>query len=464
MAPKRARSKCHDAASADSVKQLFLKHIPVVKLQELQGGNPEAQLFSADFQAVAVEHGTLLQELLQLDPFVTKSLLVNALVGYSSTLGMAITGEEWHRVQAYNLRQALSNIRVKAGKVKTGERQPACVQDLLKTFQRRRLLRRRSSTPRVPASGSVGGSGSVDLSRAPPESTQKQNSTASTPTSTRGLASKEEVWALYGYKGRGTEVVEVCSSTEEEVSSSSRSLEAAPPAAAEPQPTAAPVSTTRPHYDAHLNSVVRTAEDGGVMKALTQPGPNGFLIGTFDDGTTFESDVPNLALASLPIAEETAKGRRARTKRNPKQHKGEAKAAAKAKKAQLKTKVKVKAKAEKEKDHTPQDGGEEDEPASAVKVQDNFKLVRAKDKTYILEKNAVGKWVHMVSAYKTQAEDHSSIVEEIWGVLPMTKDQAIQMRDTLVRQHRHEDRGFLRQCTCSQFPSSNDEDGELDVE
>ena len=422
MAPKRARSKCHEAASADSVKQLPLKHIPLVKLQELQGGNPEAQLFSADFQAVAVEHGKLLQELLQLDPFVTKSLLVNALVGYSSTLGMAIAGDDWHRVQAYNLRQALSNIRVKAGKVKTGERQPACVKDLVKTFQGRRLLRRRSSTPRVPASGSVGGSGSVDLCSAPPKSNQKHNSTASTHTSTRGLASKEEVWALYGYKGSGTEVVEVRSSTEEEVRSSSRSFEAAPPAAAEPQPTTAPVPTARPHYDAHLNSVARTTEDGGVMKAMTQPGPNGFLIGTFDDGTTFETE------------------------------------------AQLKTKVKGKAKAKKEKGHAPQDGGEEDEPASAVKVQDSFKLVRARDKTYIMEKSAVGKWVHLVSAYKTQVEDHFSIVEEIWGVLPMTKDQAIQMRDRLVRQHRQEDKEFLRQRTCSQVPSSNEEGGELNVE
>ncbi len=98
MAPNKARSKCHEAASADSVQQLLLKHINLASLQELQG--EDADLFTGELQTVADQHGKLLKELLQLGPFVTKALLASALVGYTSTLGIAVHGDEWYRAQA----------------------------------------------------------------------------------------------------------------------------------------------------------------------------------------------------------------------------------------------------------------------------------------------------------------------------------------------------------------------------
>ena len=142
---------------------------------------------------MAAEHGILLKDLLQLDPFVTKSLLVSALLGYTFTLGLAITGEEWHRSGAYNLRQALSNIRMKAVRVKTGERQPVVVKDLVRTFQGRRLLRRKSNDPQAPLAGRSVGSGSEYMptpaaaGAAAAGDSQQSNPPASPPTTTKGL-------------------------------------------------------------------------------------------------------------------------------------------------------------------------------------------------------------------------------------------------------------------------------------
>ncbi len=79
-----------------------------------------------------------------------------------------------------------------------------------------------------------------------------------------------------------------------------------------------------------------------------------------------------------------------------------------------------------------QDGGEEGELAEQV-VLDKFKLARANMKSYILENNELGKWVHMVSVYATQTADHFSVVEKLWKALPMTKAEAIHMRADLVR-------------------------------
>ena len=51
------------------------------------------------------------------------------------------------------------------------------------------------------------------------------------------------------------------------------------------------------YWDPHLGSVVhRTCE--GLIKAKTSPGPQGFLVGTFEgfEAQPFVTEVPNLAL------------------------------------------------------------------------------------------------------------------------------------------------------------------------
>jgi hypothetical protein len=191
------------------------------------------------------------------------------------------------------LRQILSHIRKKAVRVKTGERQAACVKDLLSTFQRRRLLRRRSSEPSTTEGASSLGSHTAAGSPAA--------STSCLPGSPARPMSKEQVWALYGLRAptkcAGKEVVDLCSS-EEEVELCEGNSGKATSTQPAPQPT---TTSAKPHYDVHLNAGVRTTANGQLEKAVTEAGPDGFLIGRFLDGNTCETEVPNLAMTLLPL-------------------------------------------------------------------------------------------------------------------------------------------------------------------
>ena len=73
----------------------------------------------------------MLKGIVDLDPFVTKSVLLQALHAYTDTLGLKVKGEAWYRKRGYDPRQILSHIRMKYVRAKTGARQVACVQDLL---------------------------------------------------------------------------------------------------------------------------------------------------------------------------------------------------------------------------------------------------------------------------------------------------------------------------------------------
>ena len=60
------------------------------------------------------------------------------------------------------------------------------------------------------------------------------------------------------------------------------------------------------YWDPHLGSVVhRTCE--GLIKAKTSPGPQGFLVGTFEgfEAQPFVTEVPNLALQRKQDQQET---------------------------------------------------------------------------------------------------------------------------------------------------------------
>jgi hypothetical protein len=220
----------------------------------------------------------------------------------------------------YDLRQILSHIRIKFVRVNTGARQAACVQDLLNVFQqeKRRLLKKTSSEPTPP-----GGATTEGLTSPLSSSTSSESVVASWITADSSAASsrcqqgrlarpmsKKEVWALYGLKAAmkcaETGLVD-WSSSEDEVQQCEAivphgSSGIAPIATTTTtQPTSEPTSTkstSKPHYDAHLNAVVRITRDAQLEKALTQTGPNGFLIG---NGTIFETEVPNLAMTVLPV-------------------------------------------------------------------------------------------------------------------------------------------------------------------
>jgi hypothetical protein len=53
----------------------------------------------------------------------------------------------------------------------------------------------------------------------------------------------------------------------------------------------------RKHYfDHHKGKVVRAWQDGSVDEADTQQGAEGCVVGVFEDGVTWTSEVPNVAL------------------------------------------------------------------------------------------------------------------------------------------------------------------------
>ena len=50
------------------------------------------------------------------------------------------------------------------------------------------------------------------------------------------------------------------------------------------------------YFDHHKGQVVRAWQDGSVDEADTQQGAEGFVVGVFEDGPTWTSEVPNVAL------------------------------------------------------------------------------------------------------------------------------------------------------------------------
>jgi hypothetical protein len=69
---------------------------------------------------------------------------------------------------------------------------------------------------------------------------------------------------------------------------------------------------------------------------------------------------------------------------------------------------------------------------AADEVQRQFKLVRAEDKTYIVQKNQHGKWEHLVSVYAKQTPEHLRVSQQIWEALPMSKAQAVLKRNAIL--------------------------------
>ena len=62
----------------------------------------------------------------------------------------------------------------------------------------------------------------------------------------------------------------------------------------------------------------------------------------------------------------------------------------------------------------------------------NYKMVRAKDKSYILEKSEDGIWTHMVSTYLKQGLHYHSVCQQIFEKLPMSKAAAVELRAELL--------------------------------
>ena len=178
------------------------------------------------------------------------------------------------------------------------------------------------------------------------------------------------------------------------------------------------------YWDPHLGSVVhRTCE--GLIKAKTSPGPQGFLVGTFEgfEAQPFVTEVPNLALqrsktnttqAELPLGKENgqkkSKQKGQGLKKNGHQKKLEAGHILK-EKGQKKRKQAL---------------------ASGV-----FRLTKASAKWYICQKNEQGKLVHVVTVLQKTCPHFDKVAQRIFQNLqshPGTSQaEAIAMRDRLMQ-------------------------------
>jgi hypothetical protein len=227
MPPTSARAKSHNGASTEAVSQVLLRWLPLAKLDDARGSHPDGSFFVGHAHEVASTYQGLLKDIVDLDPFVTKSVLVQSLQAYTNTLGLNVKDEEWYKKQVYDLRQGVSHIRIKAVRVKTGARQAACVQDLVNVFQYRRLLKKTSSEPTPPRGATTEGLTSPLSSSTSSESVVASRITAdSSSESSRcqqgrpaRTMSKAEVWALYGLRAvtkcAEKELVDLSSSEDE---------------------------------------------------------------------------------------------------------------------------------------------------------------------------------------------------------------------------------------------------------
>jgi hypothetical protein len=175
------------------------------------------------------------------------------------------------------------------------------------------------------------------------------------------------------------------------------------------------------YWDPHLGSVVHCTSEG-LIKAKTTPGPQGFIVGTFEgfDAQPFVTEVPNLALeksktTSKQVEHPLAQEKGPKKKKQKGQHQD--------KKGQ---KNRHKGQGQEEKGQKRKQA-----PTSGV-----FSLTKASSKWYIRQKNEQGNFVHVVSVYQKSCSRFAEVAQETFDHLQFhpgtTKEEAIAMRDRLI--------------------------------
>ena len=102
-----------------------------------------------------------------------------------------------------------------------------------------------------------------------------------------------------------------------------------------------PRGKSKMYFDMNKNKVVRTFRDGTLEEAQTEKGPGGCLIGVFEDGSIFTTEVPNVSwgLPSRKVFKEEEDRKKEADREEKKLAKAKAKAEAKEKsKAEAKKK------------------------------------------------------------------------------------------------------------------------------
>ena len=293
MAPKLSRP----SASPQAVLDLFKVHLQAQQLACAR--SKPGQWFDCctdkERYSFLENYQSLVQAVIELDPYVLKSTLNEVFLQLNQWQDGRLAGKDaelWARAQAYHFRNLLALSRKIASRCTTRLRLPAAVRSVVEHVRHQTTVSSSSLGTSLAASPVASGSSRLG------QPSGFQQLEAGHLTGCQKHQPAKDIWALYGLPAPGgPEVRDVPSSQEEPVlisSSQEMEAESCNTGSSASQPSL-PQGVT--YWDPHLGSVVHCTSEG-LIKAKTTPGPQGFIVGTFEgfDAQPFVTEVPNLAL------------------------------------------------------------------------------------------------------------------------------------------------------------------------
>jgi len=284
------------------VLALLKAHTPTQVLEEaLQGGkfyaNREDEEMFPDLQ----------KELFDYDPYLKRSTMESALDMWDrATKGKLSSSEKnrgvWIRCQGWFLKDlVMRQMKTEHNKRRYSSHRPrgsnmAAVVDVLMGAgsSRDNLQPPMSSAPTTPSEGWAGKHRRLLRRRSSEQDEvalvayQKVSKPTLSSTST-----KEEILALYGVRNVREDREPTAPSPKGKAKATfvDLTLEVSSPENSKENAK----GRFKHYFDHHRSKVVRAWEDGSMDEAVTEQGTEGFVVGTFEDGTTWTSEVPNVA-------------------------------------------------------------------------------------------------------------------------------------------------------------------------
>ena len=333
-----------DAALVRKVLVLVKAHTPSEWILEALSGK-ELYLNRENLKS---DGGRLIKELVSLDPYIKKSTLEEALMLLDKEHNNNLSKKSkhnssqgyWAKLEGYALKEQLLKNLKKAHNTNRYSRprnMDSVVEALLSQRRvdsqeqdspsatpgwqekHRRLLRRRSSENDLEV---VAVAGPLAAKKAREEILQKYGVSATDQVPLQDTLEEAAI-------GTGSPHAEP------------EAFEAAPvvdltwsPSPPSKQPAKeSPKGRSKMYFDMHRNKVVRAWTDGSLEEATTKEGPEGFVIGVFQDGQIFETEVPNISwgLPSRQALKEEEDKKKQEERERKKEEKQLQKAKAKAK-------------------------------------------------------------------------------------------------------------------------------------
>lgn len=441
MSLQRRRSGQVTGVGVDDVVKALKVHLDLESVL----ADPSKSLFvNQPAEEALQKHHKLVDYLEELTGNPRKTLLQSALKELNRWAGGRLGDddeEEWSRKESYALKQLFIHVREKSHRYTTGVRTHPAVLGLLERHRQRqmqgrmlrgtrRLLHRRSSDPAEPPAapaalqasqvelrsvraattpGSVSGSATCPAAAATSRPARRPTTSADASSSARQKPlSRSDIFALYGAVPPNDSEVVTVESSAELLGSQDDATEVSH------NPPTAKQREHKTYYDPHLDTVVRAYTDGSLEHGTTHKGPRGFLVGHFPDGTTWESEIPNLTqeLPQAPPQQPPAKRRR---------RKGTPKEAPPAQGLPP----------------PAQGSGPSADSASSEAAPPRFRITRAAAQTYICRQEGK-QWPLVVAVSAKQTSAHLAVGEALRAHVlanSYTKPQLYALRDALIQQH-----------------------------